>query len=375
MRWSHPNPVRTDNRKELCDLIVVFGDSVLIFSIKEAKFNPDSDDVALKRWHRKAVDNSLKQIRGAQRYLENPACSIERSDGNRVDLPHPNTRKVFRIAVALGAKGQVSVPSDDSGFGFVHIFDEISLEAVLREVDTISDFISYLSDKEAFLRQGNVKYVGEEDLLALFLIGDHSFPNLRSDSRQFQIKPELWIDFTNSKRYVTYRERNIISYIWDELIDSVGRTIISSNQESAVDLFAITEMAKEPRHARRGLAKAFEEFRILHYEGKATGFRLIKSPEKLYVFISTDNNNLEQRIQCLVAYCHVAGYVKKSETVVGISLGPVEPSGAVVFETHGHKKSEWSEEDIKEVKRLQDKFGWLRDETPERNLREYRFPN
>jgi len=54
------------------------------------------------------------------------------------------------------------------GKAFVHVLDEFALEVVLREMDTASDFIAYLRDRERFLASDmSVVAAGEEQLVAL----------------------------------------------------------------------------------------------------------------------------------------------------------------------------------------------------------------
>ncbi len=74
--WSYPNTFNDrkehgkGNGKELTDLLVVCGDDVVIFSDKSITW-PGGDDVGLSwsRWYRRAVEASVKQIRGAERWI------------------------------------------------------------------------------------------------------------------------------------------------------------------------------------------------------------------------------------------------------------------------------------------------------------------
>src|ERR1700680_460504 len=67
--WTYPNLFKTDG-KELCDVLVVCGEDVLIFSDKNIGW-PKGNEVGLSwsRWYRRAVDESVAQINGAARYL------------------------------------------------------------------------------------------------------------------------------------------------------------------------------------------------------------------------------------------------------------------------------------------------------------------
>ena len=69
--WSYPNLFRTP-AKELCDVLVVFGDNVVIFSDKSCAY-PDSGDPALdwSRWYRRSIGKSAHQIRRAEQWVRN----------------------------------------------------------------------------------------------------------------------------------------------------------------------------------------------------------------------------------------------------------------------------------------------------------------
>ena len=64
--WSYSN-VYGKIAKELCDLLVVVGDEIIIFSDKTCQF-PESDDIILdwSRWFRRAIENSAKQVWGSK---------------------------------------------------------------------------------------------------------------------------------------------------------------------------------------------------------------------------------------------------------------------------------------------------------------------
>ena len=56
--------------KELCDMLVVCGHDVIIFSDKHIKYQEDQPiDVAWPRFYRKAIEGSAKQINGANNWI------------------------------------------------------------------------------------------------------------------------------------------------------------------------------------------------------------------------------------------------------------------------------------------------------------------
>ena len=102
---------------------------------------------------------------GRREYLKrlNP-CREDSTLG--VGLPQPEEIRIHRIAVALGSDGTMGMPYGDFGKGFVHVLDESATEILLSELDTISDFVKYLRDKEQFLQSAKLECEGsEEDLL------------------------------------------------------------------------------------------------------------------------------------------------------------------------------------------------------------------
>ena len=177
---------------------------------------------------------------------------------------------------------------------FVHIFDEVTLDIVLRELDTIDDFVRYLRAKVAFLRSGHVGLiVSEEDLLAYYLLNEQSLPipsNL--GDQQIGIKG-TWDFIIRSPRYAAKKAADKISYLWDDLIervtqaclaqglDPIGETDIGSTERG------LRLMARESRLARRALAASLARFMRDSNGQDVVGYntaRLLDRPDEAYVF-------------------------------------------------------------------------------------------
>ena len=170
----------------------------------------------------------------------------------------------------------------DMGKGYVHVFDEFSLEAVMTELDTITDFIRYLQSKEA-LQKTNLRTIvhGEENLLAVYLHHGRSFP---SDGDMLIIQDDLWRAVTSKPEYLAKKDAEKESYLWDTLIEE-----FSNNFDKENELFKEAElepvvrlMAREDRLCRRILGKTFKEF----HKAGSIGARIVQSPSGvLYVFL------------------------------------------------------------------------------------------
>src|SRR5712691_4619204 len=112
--WSYPNlfndrgKVRSGSGKELCDLLVVFGDHILIFSDKSCNYPNTGDPITdWRRWYRRSVQASADQIYGAERWIRDfpdhifldHACTQQLP----ITLPSRSSMNIHRICIALGA--------------------------------------------------------------------------------------------------------------------------------------------------------------------------------------------------------------------------------------------------------------------------------
>jgi hypothetical protein len=317
--WSYPNTF-IDKRgstagdgKEFSDLLVVFGDDVIIFSDKSITW-PEGPDIHLNwaRWYRRAVKKSVDQIRGAARWLRDypdrvfvdPACTQRLP----IELPAPERRRIHGVAIALGAQAACSAhvgdadgslmiaPSirgdahtDPNAKGympfalgdvdpngpFVHVFDETGLDLVMGELDTASDFVRYLKQCENFIREQRLLWSSSEaELLGSYLRtgdedGRHKFPETKdfgTDTDQvILLAAGGFAEFSKSKEYRAKKAANAVSYSWDRLIGVftehvlAGTSVAAGGGEPSASRaeYALRAMAREDRTSRRALGTAF----------------------------------------------------------------------------------------------------------------------
>lgn len=307
--WSYPNLYTDESRsgsgdgKEFCDLTVVFGDRVLLFSDKHIKFSSDKPiSVAWPRWYRRAIESSAKQLIGAESWLRRfpEKLFLDRKCASQFPLSIPlgSDSKVHKIVIANGAAEAIKanlkkdIPSllvntDDiskqneypaftalqpyKSRGYVHIYDETTLDLILSELDTITEFIAYLDEREriASLPGVTISAIGEEQLLGIYMrtvIGKthRLLPPIGFDL--VMIPDGEWQRYISSQEYVSRRQADQISYVWDRLIESFTAHIISGRSQSpligggnlpsvAEQEKALRQMASEIRVRRRQLGK------------------------------------------------------------------------------------------------------------------------
>ena len=130
---------------ELCDLLVVFENHILIFSDKDCDFPPGHDrDVAWSRWFKKAILKSAQQVGGAERWIRSfpERVYLDRKCRTRIPLPLPTGDQHLRPESQGGHP--FAIGNIDPTRGFVHVFDEVSLGIVLSTLSTPEGAISCL---------------------------------------------------------------------------------------------------------------------------------------------------------------------------------------------------------------------------------------
>lgn len=308
--WCYLNPLRP-NGEELCDLLVVFDDTVIIFQIKDLKLDQNG------HYKKSEVEKNLRQLSGAKRTLFDLKNPIELSNERRketINLTEIN--HIYLISVLMG--------EGEDGFAFIeefknstiHVFTKDFTQIIMTELDTISDFVKYLEQKEKLIQNDKRIIIdgGEEELLAFYIRNNKSFSGL-DNATMIVIESGSWLDFTNSDDYKKKKKADEISYLWDEIINRAHEG--SGRYEEIA-----RELAREDRFNRRLLSKAFSKAHDkAHYSKKNYMFRRFMLHNNVtYCFLFMDNDTeIEFRIKSLGDMCFVARKeFNENKKVIGI---------------------------------------------------------
>lgn len=434
--WSYPGVFRDQSNgggakggKEVCDLLVVFENHILIFSDKNISF-PNTGDLNRdwSRWFRKAVLESGEQLFGAERWIKNyPDRLFTDRDCKQkfpIDLPDMSDAIFHRIIVAHGAsercryeyggRGSLMILSRiigkdhllnrlqggipfavgqiDPSRGFVHILDDTSLEIILRTLDTIKDFIAYLEKKEGlFEKLKNVGAAGEEELLAYYLRninndGEHDF--LINDEDAIYIDEGFWNDFIQSPQRKAQIDADKISYLWDSLIEEFSTHIFNNTQYYAEPSGVRNQerimrfLAREPRTERRMLAESLVEL-IEKTPKSKIGTRLVLplskgDPYHLFLLFPRLENMPESeyrelRRNLLLSYCLVVKLdFSNAQDIVGIAMEKGNningSEDAIYFDARN-----WTIEQENQAKSLKEDLDLLKN-TKMYKTKEYEYP-
>ncbi len=349
--WSYANPRGKEPGKELCDILVVCEPDIIIFSVKEIKMTDSGSPVVdWQRWRKRAIEDSCKQIYGAERYLKS-ASHVVRKDGTQgLPLSREVSWRVHRVAVAIEHEGKNPIEFGDFGKGYVHVFDKASCDIILRELDTITDFADYLTAKEALYNSGGATHFqgDEEDLLALYLHQGRVFPE---GPDMLCLNDSLWESIQRKPEYRRKKAEDVDSYTWDRLIEILlaGSPAIASEPGPSfteMDL-AVRTMARESRFNRRVLGKALKEFLVLAQNRKIRSRIIPSLSEVAYVFLyvqpDLDFQNIQAELGCR---CFIArGMQRDYNTIIGVAIQELAVGrGSSSSLVYLHKDT-WADED------------------------------
>jgi len=323
--WSYPNPRKKDSHKELCDVLVVCGNNVLLISVKEISIRESGDyKTDCDRWMRKAIDASVSQLYGADRILKTMTDVITSEGEEAIELPNITERKLYRIAIALGNKEKYPLKSGDFGSGLVHVFDEIAWFIIVNELDTIRDFTDYMHAKESLIENVRIIFSGEEDLLAYYLSHDCKFGLPVKDGLKGNVFIEegIWKEFSDDDKYIKYKQELEPSYAWDRIINILITDYFSGRYTEPIELkeldIVLRLMALEGRGNRLYLSEDLLDF---FKKTDRIRSRVLKSLSGIvYVLLATERTIArEHRRAELLLRCMVMRTEVDSHEIVGLA--------------------------------------------------------
>ncbi len=258
---------------------------------------------------------------------------------------------------------------------FVHVLDDVSLDIVMQELDTIRDFTDYLKKKEDFVRSGRLKHAhGEENLLAYYAIrvnedGDHDFV-VDDASSPITIARDHYKKWISDPQYLAKKEADKTSYVWDKFItlftdnmlNGTSITLDDHKFELSKNELGVRYMALEMRFRRRSHGEAIMGA-LEKGINEDSFFRMMLSPaeskdNETAFFIMTfkyqdwmeEKGGYEQyrrkRTERATIYAH--GVLEKYphlKRVVGISREPPEQGRGVSEDLIYAEQSDWTDEE------------------------------
>jgi hypothetical protein len=164
---------------------------------------------------------------------------------------HINPKSVHHAPFAVGDL--------DPDKPFIHVLDDVTLDIILRERDTITDFTLYLRKKEIFIRSGHLEWAdGEENLLTYFSLhigadGRHDFVRHTGGqwkpSESLAIRSGLYQAFITGDQYRAKKASEVPSYFWDFIIQTITTNILASTTTPVLG-FKVTNLQQQEESVR-----------------------------------------------------------------------------------------------------------------------------
>ena len=326
--WCYLNPYFLDSKKqkkEICDLLILFEKTLIIWQVKSLKLKDG-------KYKERKVEKNLKQLLGAKRLLLEGKKDVVTVDsyGNKIEFHKNNIQHIYLISSLIGEKEAHYCPLEIYENNNIHVFNFEATCIVMSELNTITDFVNYLGEKEKILHtKTSIFAESEKDVLAFYLINNRSFSSLCQASFVVFDRGQ-WDKLKSKPEYQKKKKEDENSYWWDGLIE---RTHYCGREYKTI----AQEMARFTRFERRCLGKYFidalnkakkqiKEHNNFGYET----FRRVLFCDKLGVsfsFIFTSRSmDRNERKSFLIYYCQI---VKKkfdwNKKIIGIATEVPEP--------------------------------------------------
>jgi hypothetical protein len=201
--WTISNPYGYRGY-EMCDALVIFNNNIIIISDKEKDDdNIDSKIELGKKWKNfyKSIKKSEDQLTIAKNWILNNPGEIyyDKLATQKLEVNIDFTKVKFHLISTisnwtdigkeyLNNRGNLLINTDDKIQGknrvlttynrekdgsFLHMFDEESFKMILDELDTSTDFIDYLNERELFFVKNKKKGIVIKSETELSLLGTY----------------------------------------------------------------------------------------------------------------------------------------------------------------------------------------------------------
>ena len=290
---------------------------------------------------------------------------------------------------------------------YVHVMDDVTLDILLAELDTVVDFTEYLTKKVAFLRSGRLRSAaGEQDLLAYYSVrvnedGDHDFvEDSGTAGAPLDVKPGLYARLDQDPRNIARREANAVSYFWDRLIESFTRHMIGGTSivldgydyDLRTNELGVRHMALQRRVVRRGLGEAVasalyigakEEMfcrRMVVPPGLPdceTGFFVLtmKYPDRVKREVSYDDYRRARANAAIICAQGLLVRFPHLERVVGISCEPAAQDQGGSEDLVYMEQAQWTDDDRHDVEENCRRLGLFQAGVEARQWHQEEFPD
>lgn len=354
--WCFQNPTASPG-KELCDLLVVFGDTAVIFQVKDVKA-----DKKTGKFKEQDIEKNHAQLVGARRQLLELKRKVKLTNQRRgeVVVDPEQIRRMHLVSVLIGHAPNGAPMAEIYKGAKIHVFSGEFLATLLNELDTAKDLFDYLSARER-LFEPNVHVMcrdNENSLLAGYIASGHTFEFLKPDRINF-FETTVWKGFVKSRGYKEKKLADKPSYIWDELIAGLHAGLSADDGSVSYERLAHI-MASTTRDERRMIVKSFTRGLAIataldRPADKDTASRFLndRSNKVTYCFFYYDPDISPETLEEMFTYsCLSARYKFPNKTVVGIACCPRSKDESLRWQFRMFEQEELSADEARILKEI-----------------------
>lgn len=235
-----PNPIYKDNHdqdKEICDMILMYPETLVIYQVKHKKLNPEKDQSVIIGRADDTITKLRKQFSTFIDLYENDNLPLMKT---KVGIKYEIKKEKFPNVILIGVisfPGMENFPEDKkiemlNSYGEhrgykLHLFDVDHYDKISLELDTPADFIRYLENRVRFYTGMNIGFTNELDYLAFFKANYDEFMEAQSDNVKLSIGEGIWDHYVknSSKEIILRDKKNSLSYVFDLILTKVKDSI------------------------------------------------------------------------------------------------------------------------------------------------------
>jgi hypothetical protein len=342
--------------KEAADFLVPFSPDLLAFQVKskiEEKPGSEKTRVDFDRIH-KRIDKGIKQLNTIRRAISaNQIQELQNARGIRIPFEAIESKKLIGIVI-LELIGEEKLPEEErtalyGGYTYqhdmpVHIFRLSDYREIVKEIDTIPDFVDYLKVRQLFYERNIMGPMTEElDYLAIFKTQPEIIQKcLNGECDYLMIQEDTWkgyiADHEGARK--TREKLNRPSLVIDEIINHLHESIghnpklvpqlgnTKADQGTVENYFlGVTELSKLTRITRRIVGeKLLDKMKKADKTGHGHGL-ILNQKENTAILVLSSNRPQHERGTALYNLCSIAYCKLGLMRITGISTDPLHANG------------------------------------------------
>lgn len=332
--FKNPKYYRGKLEKELCDVLVLFEDVVVIFEVKTAttlRKQPGVEEEKIRSWVNKKVLQAHAQIQGARSAIKKRLVKVVGNDRRgQVPIGDPDSLRYFGVAVVDHPDWTRCGPEPETSDDMMII--ELSfgqLRELLTELSTVGDVVDYLTWRHE--TRGTVFHNGssELDVVAIFV----QRQDIARDLRQIDfavVEDGLWDQYRSSRHRRERLHLDLESQVIDRIASDLHRArpmeqILQGKEEVGGEPWQdyvkiLDELGKLRRYPRRVLGQRIhEKSRLCVKTGRPRYFMCKLGEHPMMVFLVSDEVRTERSAH-LVGLCEVVAMNHPNESILGIAI-------------------------------------------------------